>query len=155
MPGPPGKPCERSAAFAATTGARWIAAEPARPGDLRAGGRLQDVVILLVTFVITVCADLVFAVNIGVIVAILQFLRREVITDLGRQCVRVMLTGANPVERGKLQRGGILTLVGEENVFAEFADGLAVSRALAEQDAGSAQSASAVLSETGVAARMP
>jgi SulP family sulfate permease len=154
-----------------------------------------DVVVLLVTFGLTVFVDLVVAVNIGVIVATLHFLRRmassvevqeltpqqlnnefahrglqippgvlvfavegpfffgavenferalastrtdpevliirlrwvpfiditglqtleEVIRDLQRRKVRVMLTGANERVTGKLQRAGIVELIGEQN----------------------------------------
>lgn len=149
----------------------------------------SDVVILLVTLSLTVFADLVVAVNIGVILAMLQFLRRmsssveirpadardlphdlppgilvfmlegpvffgavetferalagthtdpkvlilrlrwvpfidgtgletleEVITDLHRRGVRVMITGANPTVLGKLSRAGIDTLLGPDNI---------------------------------------
>jgi SulP family sulfate permease len=154
-----------------------------------------DVVVLLVTFGLTVFVDLVVAVNIGVIVATLHFLRRmassvevqqqtpqqlssefahrglvfppgvlvfavegpfffgavenferalastrtdpevliirlrwvpfiditglqtleEVIRDLQRRKVRVMLTGANERVGSKLQRAGIVELIGEQN----------------------------------------
>lgn len=154
-----------------------------------------DVVVLLVTFGLTVFVDLVVAVNIGVIVATLHFLRRmassvevqqqthqdlsrefahrglsfppdvlafavegpfffgavenferalastgtdprvliirlrwvpfmditglqtleEVIRDLQRRKVRVMLTGANERVAGKLRRAGIVDLIGPEN----------------------------------------
>lgn len=154
-----------------------------------------DVVVLLVTFGLTVFVDLVVAVNIGVIVATLHFLRRmsssvevqqqthhdlsrefahrglsfppgvlafavegpfffgavenferalaatgtdpevliirlrwvpfmditglqtleEVIRDLQRRKVRVMLTGANERVAGKLRRAGIVDLIGQEN----------------------------------------
>jgi SulP family sulfate permease len=187
-----------------------------------------DVVILLVTFVLTVFADLVVAVNIGVILAILQFLRRmagsvqvqqmtseqlarefshegftelppgvlvyavegpfffgavetferalasthtdprilivrlrwvpfidvtglqtleEVIRDLHRRHVRVMLTGANPTVAGKMRRAGIVDLVGADNVFGEFAEGLAACRTLAEQDAALAHAPSMLMSQ--------
>lgn len=148
-----------------------------------------DAVILLVTLCLTVFADLVVAVNIGVILAMLQFLRRmsssveirpvdardlppdlppgvlvfmlegpvffgavetferalagthtdpkvlilrlrwvpfidgtgletleEVIIDLHRRGVRVMITGANPTVLGKLARAGIDTLLGPDNL---------------------------------------
>ncbi|HEY5761483.1 MAG TPA: SulP family inorganic anion transporter [Steroidobacter sp.] len=154
-----------------------------------------DVIVLLVTFGLTVFVDLVVAVNIGVIVATLHFLRRmassvevqqqthqdlsrefahrgvsfppgvlafavegpfffgavenferalastgadpevliirlrwvpfmditglqtleEVIRDLQRRKVRVMLTGANERVAGKLRRAGIVDLIGQEN----------------------------------------
>lgn len=188
-----------------------------------------DVVILLVTFILTVFADLVVAVNIGVILAVLHFLRRmagsvevqqvteqqlaqelahhgftvlppgvlvyavegpfffgavenferalasthtdprvliirlrwvpfiditglqtleEVISDLHRRQVRVMLTGANARVEGKLRRAGIVQLVGEDNFFANFVDGLAVCRSLAGEDETMARQAAVVLSET-------
>ncbi len=155
-----------------------------------------DVVVLLVTFALTVFVDLVVAVNIGVIIATLHFLRRmassveiqqqtqhelsrefahigfslppqvavfavegpfffgavehleralasthtdpevlilrlrwvpfiditglqaleEAIRDLQRRKVRVMLTGANPRVAVKLQRAGIVELIGPDNV---------------------------------------
>jgi len=156
-----------------------------------------DVAILLVTFSLTVFVDLVVAVNIGVILATLHFLRRmassvdvhqqspqelnqelahrgltlppgvlvysvegpfffgavenferalaathtdpkvliirlkwvpfmditglqtleEAIKDLQRRKVRVMLTRANPRVHAKLQKAGLLELIGEDNYF--------------------------------------
>jgi sulfate permease, SulP family len=174
-----------------------------------------DVAILLVTFGLTVFADLVVAVNIGVILAMLQFLRRmaasvevrqatelelqnefansgftalpigvlvylvegpfffgavenferalasthtdprvlivrllrvpfiditglqtleEVIRDLHKRHVRVMLTEANPRVHGKLEKAEIIALVGSENVFDQFPDSLAVCELLAARD---------------------
>ncbi|WP_115705614.1 SulP family inorganic anion transporter [Legionella sainthelensi] len=165
-----------------------------------------DVVILLITFILTVFADLVVAVNIGVILATLQFLRRmatsvevrqateqelvqefahkgfitlppgvlvfavegpfffgavenferalagthtdpqhliirlkwvpfiditglqtleEVINDLQKRGVNVMLSGANDRVRGKLQKSGIIDLIGEKNNFHTFDEALA------------------------------
>lgn len=164
-----------------------------------------DVVILLVTFGLTVFVDLVVAVNIGVILATLHFLRRmassvdvrlessealseelknrnitlpggvlvysvdgpfffgavenferalasthtdpsaviirlkwvpfvditglqtleEVVRDLQRRKVRVILTGANPRVDGKLRRAGILELIGESNYFSSIPEALA------------------------------
>ena len=165
-----------------------------------------DVIILLVTFALTVLVDLVVAVNIGVILATLHFLRRmassvevqqqtaqdlkiefghlgvnelpagvlvyavegpfffgavenferalasthtdpkvliirlrwvpfidvtglqtleEVITDLQRRKVRVMLTGANERVRAKLEKSGVLDLVGRENLFERLPAALA------------------------------
>jgi sulfate permease, SulP family len=176
-----------------------------------------DVVILLVTFGLTVFADLVIAVNIGVILATLHFLRRmagavevrqateqelnrelahegwpalppgvlvytvegpfffgavenferalagthtdpdvlvirlrwvpfiditglqtleEVIQDLQRRGVRVMLSGANERVHGKLEKAGILDLVGRDNVFKAFGDALVFCRQLAALDRG-------------------
>ena len=165
-----------------------------------------DVVILAVTFFLTVFVDLVVAVNIGVILAILHFLLymassveverqtdehltdelgqqnltslpngvlvyavegpfffgavenfelalanthtdpkvlifrlgwvpfiditglhalEEAIMDLHKRGVRVMLTGAKPQVEEKLRKGGILTLLGDENLFSEFSQALA------------------------------
>lgn len=165
-----------------------------------------DVAILLVTFGLTVFADLVVAVNIGVTLAVLQFMRRmaasvevrqstagelaqelgqeasealppgvqvfavegpfffgavenfqrsmanihaepqvlivrlkwvpfidmtglqtleQVIVDLQRRGVRVMLTGANPRVAAKLRRAQILELIGEDNSFTDFREALA------------------------------
>jgi SulP family sulfate permease len=165
-----------------------------------------DVTILLVTFVLTVFTDLVVAVNIGVILAMLQFLRRmaasvevqqmseqalqqelaaqgltrlppgvlvysvegpfffgavenferalasthtdpavlvfrltrvpfmditglqtleEVIRDLQRRRVRVMLAGANPSVTAKLAKAGLVELVGADNVTPELAAAIA------------------------------
>ncbi len=164
-----------------------------------------DVVVLLVTFGLTVFVDLVVAVNIGVILAILQFLRRmassvevsqqtvqqlhaefgpetlnlpadvlvyrvegpfffgaaetferalatthtdpktliirlrwvpfidatgldtleEVITNLRRRGVRVMVTGANERVRGKLEKAGIVELIGTENLCSDLKTALA------------------------------
>jgi sulfate permease, SulP family len=174
-----------------------------------------DVAILLVTFGLTVFADLVVAVNIGVILAMLQFLRRmaasvevrqatelelqnefsnsgfttlpsgvlvylvegpfffgavenferalasthtdpqvlivrllrvpfiditglqtleEVIRDLHKRHVRVMLTEANPRVHGKLEKAEIIALIGSENVFDQFPDSVAVCELLAARD---------------------
>lgn len=157
-----------------------------------------DVAVLLVTLLLTVFADLVVAVNIGVILAMLLFLRRmsgsveirqataqelqadlppdvlvftlegpvffgavetferalagthtdprvlvlrlrwvpfidvtgletleEVITDLHRRGVRVMITGANPTVRAKLVRAGLEVLLGADNLLPSFEDALA------------------------------
>jgi SulP family sulfate permease len=173
-----------------------------------------DVVILLVTFALTVFADLVVAVNIGVILATLHFLRRmatsvevrqttdqefaqelaqldltalppgvlvytvegpfffgavenferalagthtdpkvliirlrwvpfiditglqtldEVIRDLHKRGVRVMLAGANARVQGKLERASIIDLIGAENSFRTFGDALAACRPAADQ----------------------
>lgn len=163
-----------------------------------------DVVILLVTFCLTVFVDLVVAVNIGVIIATLHFLRRmassvevqqqtaqelsqelasrgltlppgvlvysvegpfffgavenferalasthtdprvliirlkwvpfmditglqtleEVIRDLHRRKVRVMLTGANPRVDAKLKKAGLVELIGADNYFANLPQAL-------------------------------
>jgi sulfate permease, SulP family len=165
-----------------------------------------DVVILLVTFALTVFVDLVVAVNIGVILATLHFLRRmassvevqeqtaeqlqeelghrglsvppgvlvyrvegpfffgavenferalasthtdpevvilrlrwvpfmditglqtleEVVRDLHRRRVRVMITGANERVAGKLEKAGLLDLLGRENFCRDLPHALAV-----------------------------
>lgn len=173
-----------------------------------------DVAILLITFALTVFADLVVAVNIGVILATLHFLRRmassvevraateeelsrefshqglvrlppgllvfavegpfffgavetferalagthtdpkiliirlkwvpfiditglqtleEVIRDLHKRGVIVMLSGANERVRRKLARAGIIDLVGRENHFSVFDDALAAARKNAQE----------------------
>lgn len=188
-----------------------------------------DVAILLVTFALTVFADLVVAVNIGVILATLHFLRRmatsvevrqateqelsqefahlglvrlppgvlvytvegpfffgavenferalagthtdprvliirlrwvpfiditglqtleEVIRDLHKRGVRVMLLGANGRVQGKLERAGIIELIGADNTFAAFGEALAVCRELAEHDPKMAHDRAVLLSET-------
>lgn len=176
-----------------------------------------DVMILLVTFGLTVFADLVVAVNIGVILATLHFLRRmassvevrqatvqeleqefshygptpllppgvlvyavegpfffgavenferalagthtdpriliirlrwvpfiditgiqtleEVIHDLHKRGVRVMLTGANERVHNKLKKAGVIDLVGAENSFRDFRLALETCRAQSEQPA--------------------
>ncbi len=187
-----------------------------------------DVVILLVTFALTVFVDLVVAVNIGVILAMMQFLRRmassvevqhltekelheefahrgftelppgvlvyavegpfffgavenferalatthtdprvlivrlgrvpfvditglqtleEVITGLQKRGVRVMLTGANQRVHGKLERAGLLDLVGREHIFDELPQALAFCRELATTDPSMATAKAAVLGD--------
>jgi sulfate permease, SulP family len=175
-----------------------------------------DVVILLVTFLLTVFVDLVAAVYIGVILATLQFMRRmassvevkqataqelspelsrqgldtlprgvlvysiegpfffgavenferalagthtdprvliiqlqrvpfiditglqtleEVIRDLQRRHVIVLLSGANERVLGKLEKAGISALLGANRYYQEFADALSASSALATMTA--------------------
>lgn len=188
-----------------------------------------DVLILLVTFGLTVFADLVVAVNIGVILATLHFLRRmaesvevqqvtdqelhqefahqgftrlppsvlvyavegpfffgavenferalatthtdprvliirlrwvpfidvtgiqtleEVIIDLHRRHVRVMLTGANARVAAKLDKAGVVALVGADNFFKNFTEAVGVCRELAETDPEMAKGRTVVLSES-------
>ena len=195
-----------------------------------------DVVILLVTFALTVFADLVVAVNIGVILATLQFLRRmatsvevcqateqelgqefahlglirlppgvlvytvegpfffgavenferalagthtdpsvliirlrwvpfmditglqtldEVIRDLHKRRVRVMLVGANARVQAKLERAGIVDLIGADNSFARLDDALRACQALAEHDPRMAHERAVLLSETADAVVVP
>jgi SulP family sulfate permease len=165
-----------------------------------------DVIILLVTFALTVFVDLVVAVNIGVILATLHFLRRmassvevqvqsqaqlqdefghrglkfppgvlvyrvegpfffgavenferalasthtdptvlifrlrwvpfiditglqtleEVVRDLQRRRVRVMLTGANERVTGKLEKAGLIDLIGQQNFCRDLPHALSV-----------------------------
>jgi sulfate permease, SulP family len=54
----------------------WNMSEPKRFSDVLRKAPIADRVILLITFALTVFADLVVAVNVGVILAVLQFLRR-------------------------------------------------------------------------------
>jgi SulP family sulfate permease len=195
-----------------------------------------DVAILLVTFALTVFADLVVAVNIGVILATLQFLRRmatsvevrqateqelrqefahlglirlppgvlvytvegpfffgavenferalagthtdprvliirlrwvpfiditglqtldEVIRDLHTRGVRVMLVGANARVQGKLQRAGIVDLIGADNSFAGLADALSACIDLAAHDPHMAHERAVLLSDTDPAPTAP
>jgi SulP family sulfate permease len=188
-----------------------------------------DVIILLITFSLTVFADLVVAVNIGVILATLQFMRRmttsvevrqaseqellqefshqgfttlppgvlvyavdgpfffgaveslersligthtdphvliirlrwvpfiditglqtleDVILDLHRRGVQVMLTGANEKVRGKLEKAGILALIGGRNHFDHLPQALTACQALVDQNPKMAQEQRMVLSET-------
>ncbi|BAW80159.1 sulfate permease and related transporter [Candidatus Nitrosoglobus terrae] len=175
-----------------------------------------DVVILLITFGLTVFADLIVAVNVGVILATLHFLRRmamsvdvreateqelrrefahnglatvlplgvlaytvdgpfffgavenferalanthtepqvliirlrwvpfiditglqsleEVVGDLQKRQVRVMLTGANSRVEAKLEKAGIIELIGRHNIFKEFSEAIAVCQSLSNQE---------------------
>jgi SulP family sulfate permease len=173
-----------------------------------------DVLILLVTFILTVFVDLVAAVYIGVILATLQFMRRmassieikqtteqelraeaalpggspvprgvlvyaiegpfffgavenferalagthtdpkvliirlqrvpfiditglqtleEVIHDLRRRHVSVLLCGANERVYGKLEKAGIIEIIGADRHYAELTDALAAATVLAER----------------------
>jgi SulP family sulfate permease len=71
----------------------------------------------------------------------------EVIRDLHKRGVRVMLAGANARVQGKLQRAGIIDLIGAENSFRTFGDALAACRPATDQStrpsppAGQAESA--------------
>lgn len=192
-----------------------------------------DVAILLITFALTVFADLVVAVNIGVILATLHFLRRmatsvevrqaseqelvqefshrgitrlppgvlvftvegpfffgavenferalagthtdpkilvirlkwvpfiditglqtleEVIQDLHKRGVRVMLTGANDRVHAKLAKAGIIALVGEGNSFRESSAALEACARLAESDPDIAREKPVLLSDTALSA---
>lgn len=178
-----------------------------------------DVGILLITFTLTVFADLVVAVNIGVILATLQFLRRmassvevrqaterelaeefahkgmvhlpadllvfavegpfffgavenfeqalasthtfpkfliirlkwvpfiditglqtleEVIQDLQKRGVKVLLAGANERVAAKLEKAGVVELVGKENNFKEFDLALAAVQDSLRESGGTA-----------------
>ena len=175
---------------------------------------LADTVILLVTFFLTVFVDLVVAVNIGVILAVLHFLLRmaasvevnqqteehisqelalhqmpvlpkeivvyaiegpfffgaveifehtlahthadpkvliirlgwvpfidvtglqtleDVIIDLHKRGIRVMISGANQRVEGKLRKAGLISLLGQDNLFKEFNQVLAASDAFAKR----------------------
>lgn len=178
--------------------------------DLLRRAPRADGVVLVVTFLLTVFADLVVAVNIGVVIATLHFLRRmaetvevratpdadlrrelagtgldelprgvlvyaiegpfffaaagsferalaathadptalvlrlhrvpfvdatglhgleHAIRDLQRRGVRVLLTEANPRVRSKLQRAGLLDLVGQTNHFSDLSGAIAALQA--------------------------
>jgi SulP family sulfate permease len=188
-----------------------------------------DVVILLVTFGLTIFADLVVAVNIGVILATLQFLRRmassvevqkvteqelhqefahqgftrlppgvlvyavegpfffgavenferalvythadprvliirlkwvpfiditglqtleEVITELHRRGVRVMLSGANSRVEAKLEKAGVIRLVGRDNFFLQFSDAIEVCSSLSKTDPKMGKGRGLILSQS-------
>ena len=51
----------------------------------------------------------------------------EIIKNFHHKNVTVLISGANPRVTQKLDRAGIIHLVGEENVFKEFDDALRVS----------------------------
>lgn len=183
----------------------WNMSEAAHVVKMVRRAPTADVVVLVLTFGLTVFVDLVVAVNIGVIVAVLHFLRRmassvevqqqthhdlsrefahrgltfppgilafavegpfffgavenferalaatrtdpevliirlrwvpfmditglqtleEVIRDLQRRKVRVMLTGANERVAGKLRRAGIVDLIGADNFCENLEQALA------------------------------
>ena len=188
-----------------------------------------DVAVLLVTFGLTVFADLVVAVNIGVILATLLFMRRmatsvqvrqheteqlanefahigfttlppnvlvyaiegpfffaavetfeqalvsihdepavliirlrwvpfmdatglhtleDVIRDLHKRKVRVMLSGANATVAGKLRRAGVVDLIGEENFMPNFAAAVERVNELAKTDPRLAHGSRARLDDT-------
>lgn len=49
----------------------------------------------------------------------------EVIHDIQKRGVRVIITGANPKVEAKLRKAGILKLLGAGNLFKEFSQALA------------------------------
>ena len=55
----------------------------------------------------------------------------EVILALHRRNVRVVLAGANQRVAAKLQKAGIIDLIGQDNMFATFNQALAASRQVA------------------------
>lgn len=59
-----------------------------------------------------------------------------------------MLLGANPRVQGKLEKAGIIELIGQDNSFTAFADALAVCRELAERDPKMAHDRALLLSQT-------
>jgi SulP family sulfate permease len=71
----------------------------------------------------------------------------EVITDLHRRGVRVMLTGANARVELKLHKAGLIELISQGNLFKEFGEAVAVCRQLAETDPEMAKDKTVVLSE--------
>jgi SulP family sulfate permease len=188
----------------------WNMSEPRRVVHMVRRAPRADVTILLVTFGLTVFVDLVVAVNIGVILATLHFLRRmsasvevqavpaqelheelaargagplppdvlvykvegpfffgavenferalaythtdprvlilrlrwvpfmditgvqaleEAVADLQRRGVRVMLTGANPRVAAKLEKAGVIELIGRENFCENILEALQRCRA--------------------------
>jgi SulP family sulfate permease len=72
----------------------------------------------------------------------------EVIHDLRKRGVRVMLTGANARVKAKLEKAGILQLVGRANLFSSLKEALAVCRRLAETDPALSKGKRTVLSES-------
>ncbi|MCX4186725.1 SulP family inorganic anion transporter [Methylophaga sp. OBS4] len=187
-----------------------------------------DVAILLITFTLTVFADLVVAVNIGVILATLHFLHRmatsvevrqateqelvqefahqgitqlppgvqvftvegpfffgvvenferalagthtdpyiliirlkwvpfidvtglqtleEVIQDLHKRNVKVMISGANERVAAKLIKAGIVELIGQHNNFKDFSLALSACRQLAVEDPALAEAESMIFSD--------
>ena len=72
----------------------------------------------------------------------------EVIRDLPRRNVRVLLTGANPRVEAKLKKAGIIELVGGENIVPQFAAALASCGQLAQSDPEMARDRTVVVSET-------
>jgi len=187
----------------------WNMSEVRRFAHMVRRAPAADVAILLVTFGLTVFVDLVVAVNIGVILATLHFLRRmsasvevqpvgaqelheelaargagplppdvlvykvegpfffgavenferalsfthtdprvlvlrlrwvpfmditgvqaleEAIEDLQRRGVRVMITGANPRVTEKLEKAGVIRMIGRENFFENIVEALAACR---------------------------
>jgi SulP family sulfate permease len=57
----------------------------------------------------------------------LQFLE-EVIRDLHKRKVRVILSGANERVQGKLEKAGIIDLIGAGNSFSQFGEALMACR---------------------------
>jgi SulP family sulfate permease len=55
---------------------------------------------------------------------------QEVIKDLQKRKVRVLMSGANPLVTEKMEKVGIIKLLGEKNFFAEFPQALAACHAL-------------------------
>jgi SulP family sulfate permease len=72
----------------------------------------------------------------------------EAIADLQRRGVRVMICGANPRVHGKLERAGLVALVGEGGYFPDFGAALQACHRLAESDPEMARKRAALLSET-------
>jgi SulP family sulfate permease len=79
----------------------------------------------------------------------------EVIRDLHTRGVRVMLVGANARVQGKLQRAGIVDLIGADNSFAGLADALSACIDLAAHDPHMAHERAVLLSDTDPAPTAP
>lgn len=82
----------------------WNMSEAPRAIRMARTAPTADVAILLITFVLTVFADLVIAVNIGVILAMLQFLRRMSgsvqVVALDAAALRAEFPAAEPLPQG-------------------------------------------------------
>ena len=53
----------------------------------------------------------------------------EVVRDLQRRKIRVMLTGANERVAGKLEKAGLIDLLGRENLCSDLPQALSALRA--------------------------
>jgi len=65
-----------------------------------------------------------------------------VAVDLGRRSARLLLSGVHAQPLVALERSGTLERIGEDNVFASFADAVARARAIVAGGAGSARGSS-------------
>jgi SulP family sulfate permease len=71
----------------------------------------------------------------------------EVIHDVQKRGVRVILAGANQRVTAKLERAGITDLVGRANVLASLTEALAVCRQMAETNPAMSKGRKIVISE--------